>query len=79
MCGSGFTVTVHTIMIFLSHFLMTGTNLDVMLSKCVRTMLWYLFDRHLELTGSGVYTASGIVHYDGLAERDITFILFASQ
>lgn len=33
----------------------------------------------LTMSGLGVNTASGLMDYDGLAERDITFILLASQ
>lgn len=54
-----------------------------MLPKCAGTpvviFILQIHDRHLEFTGSGVNTASGMMDYDGLAERDITFILFASQ
>lgn len=63
-------------MLFL-HFLMIGTNLDVTLLKCVGGPVVMFISRHI----FRVYRL-GCKHslrYDGLAERDITFILFAPQ
>lgn len=42
---------------------------------CLNPVVTFIFSFMAE----GVKTAAGMIDYDGPAERDITFILFASQ
>lgn len=70
--GLWFNVTAQILVCYFATFLW----LDVMLPQmCLNPVVTFIF----RFMAEGVKTASGMIDYDGPAERDITFILFASQ